>query len=619
MSTHPVSSFLSSSKWSGYIFAAVAAAAIGAYALVFLPLLPEPGRAAGLDYSYFLPQLLAGYYWFSNNGLLSIPWFTPAFCAGVPYFANMQGTYLSLPQFLMFVVNSFQALQIAFMTFAVAGFGGFYALSRNVFGMSRWIALAAGVIFLFNGFYPARFIAGHIAFHAFMLMPIVAISALAGAREVIPQRSFDTWVLVGALTIAYMVHSGMVHALLPSLLAVVAVILVHGYLFGLRATPFFRLMFMGGIALALSAAKLAAAIAYISHFPREMVPLLGFDGFWRTLYIALRSLFVAPAIDHAAVWLQNNQWFPDFKVLFGPHELEYGVTFIPALATLTWITRKLIDRFHQRSSIGSLSSRTLIVLAFTLLLSVPIFLNWYEPSWTAFLKTVPLLGNSSTLIRWLCLYIPVAALVGMLCIERERMLATVRPLVALGIIAAVISINISTDWTYYVRRGNYDVTDVTVAHAALRGGASIPTIERVEWPPTALRDLTFKPGRSDSFVGGGTNAKCYEPMFGHRLEEYPFGILREGPTLEVNDGQTNIKNPACMLYPEANECRPGDHFSESEIASATAFTSYKPFPFQMPWWQKVANGISLIALVSMLGGFVFYGVAFLRRRRPKST
>lgn len=596
--------------------------AIVAYALVFFPYLPSPDGLAGLDFSYFLPQLLSGYYWFENNGLFSVPWFTPAFCAGIPYYANMQAMYPSLPQFLTFVANPFVALQISFVTFAAAGLGGLYALLRRAFGMSRWIALAAGVMFLFNEFYPARFLAGHVAFHAFMLTPIVALGALAGSRSTEPQRIFDVWVLVAALVLAYMVQSGMVHAMPPSLLAILAILLVHGYLFGLRATPFMRLMTAGGLSLVLSAAKLVSGIAYLSHFPREMIPLSGFGSLWQSLYMALHSLFVGPPLIPGFAWIQNNHWYPDTTVFLNIHEISYGVTFVPAVLIIAWLATKVVRSLRRRSDdkVPGIPTRTLrpfIALAIGSLLFVPIALNWYQPTWTAFLKDVPVIGNSSTLIRWFCMYIPVVIMFSALCVERDKSLVRMRPYIALIIITAVISISATTDRQYYKDRGNYDVAAVVAAHSALRGGAPVPAVERVEWPRKSLRDLMFRPHRNDSFVAGATSAKCYEPMFGHRLEEYPYGPLREGPTLEVVNGLTNIKNPACMVYPEANKCKPGDHFTEDEISDARDFVNYKPFPFQMPWWQKLANGISLAGLAVMFGSFVFYGVRFLLRIRQR--
>lgn len=595
----------------------VAAVALVAYVTEYLQFLPEPDNTGGSDYSYFLTQLLAGYYWFSNNGLFSVPWFTPAFCAGIPYYANMQAMYFSLPQFLSFVVNPVYALQITFVTFAVAGFGGFYVLGRRAFGLSPWIALAAAIMFLFNEFYPARMVIGHLAFHAFMLTPIVAACSLAGVRSAAPIKFFDFWVLIGALAIGYMVQSGMVHALLPSLFAIACIILVHGYLFGLSAAPFVRLMIMGGGALVLSAAKLVAGVAYLSQFPREMIPLSGFGSIWQSFYIALHSLFIAPPFVPAAAWIQNNQWFPDTKVLLALHEFEYGITFIPAFVIPTWIGVKLLRKYRRgphaedRSS-SSRAARIMVLLSLGLLLSVPILLNWYQESWTAFLKSTPIIGNSSTMIRWLCMYIPFVILVTGLAIDREKTFEKFRAYVAAAIVAVVLVGTLTTDREYYEFRGDYDFRTVAAAHAVVRNGGPLPAIERVDWPTISNRELIYRRDRNESFITGGTNAMCYEPMFGHRLEEYPYGALREGATLEIVDGLTNIKNPACMLYPTSNECKPGDHFTASQVASAKAFVNYRPFQFETPWWQKVANAVSLIGFATALCSLAFYAFNYLR-------
>lgn len=604
--------------------AAVALTAFTAYVLEYLQYLPEADNTGGPDYSYFLTQLLAGYYWYANNGLFSIPWFTPAFCAGVPYFANMQAMYLSLPQFLSFIVNPVLALQITFVTFAAVGFASFYVLARRAFCLSPWIALAGSVMFLFNEFYPTRFVIGHLTFHAFMLMPVVAAAALARGRSTEPQKIFDQWVLLGALVLAYMVQSGMVHALPPSLLAVGAILLIHGYLFGLRVNPFARLMVMGGIALILSASKLVAGIAFLSQFPREMIPLSGFGTIWQSLYIAVYSVFIEPPFIPAAAWIQNNQWFPDTKIFLSLHEFEYGVSFIPAFVILTWAAAKVVRRIRKRATVGnelptSRFARGMVVCTLGLTLTIPLLLNWYQPDWNALLKSTPVLGNSSTMTRWLSLYIPIVILISAIALDREKAFFKVRALVAVTIASIVIVNTLTTSREYYERRGDYNFGVVADAHRDALRGVPIPAVERVDWPMLATKELMYRRDRNESFVTGGTNAMCYEPMFGHRLEEFPYGPLRQGPALEISDGRTNIKNPACMLYPEANECRPGDHFAESEIASATAFVNYKPFPFEMPWWQKLANGVSLFGLFATMGCIVLFGFRYVRGLRRKST
>ena len=93
----------------------MAAAALIAHAAIFLPYHPNQDGYLGHDYGYFLLQLLAGAFWLQNNGLFAVPWFTPAFCSGIPFYPNPQSLYYSLPQFLTFAVGPVQALQVTFV------------------------------------------------------------------------------------------------------------------------------------------------------------------------------------------------------------------------------------------------------------------------------------------------------------------------------------------------------------------------------------------------------------------------------------------------------------------------------------------------------------------------
>ena len=124
--------------------------------------------------------------------------------------------------------------------------------------------------------------------------------------------------------------------------------------------------------------------------------------------------------------------------------------------------------------------------------------------------------------------------------------------------------------------------------------------------------------RNDAMFRGASEAQCYEPMFGHKLEAVPFQTLRPGPALEARNGVLNVKNPACMLYPGSNSCKPGDHFKASERAAAKAFLGYRPFPFVRPWWQRAANTVSVIARVGTFGLLLlFLGRGARRRLRAR--
>src|SRR5437588_1186443 len=147
--------------------ATVSAAVLVAYSIMFRKYFPNSYNILGHDYMQQLPNLLAGYYWFHNNGVFSIPWFNPAQCGGVPFYADPGHGFYSLPQFLVLVFNPVLAINITFFVFALAGYFGFYFLLKRKFRINQPFALLGATLFLFNGFYAHRMMIGH-PFHAFM-------------------------------------------------------------------------------------------------------------------------------------------------------------------------------------------------------------------------------------------------------------------------------------------------------------------------------------------------------------------------------------------------------------------------------------------------------------------
>ncbi|MGH8673449.1 MAG: hypothetical protein ACREVG_03975, partial [Burkholderiales bacterium] len=154
------------------------AASAAAYVWIFLPLLPAEGSAGGHDYALHLPNMLAGNYWFLQNGAFAIPWFSPATCAGVPYLADLNTAYYALPQWASFLLGPSAATRTTFVLFALLGASGFYVLLRGPFAASSWAAAVAALLFLFGGFFTYRMIVGHLTFHPFALAPWLAYALL---------------------------------------------------------------------------------------------------------------------------------------------------------------------------------------------------------------------------------------------------------------------------------------------------------------------------------------------------------------------------------------------------------------------------------------------------------
>ena len=248
--------------------------------------------------------------------------------------------------------------------------------------------------------------------------------------------------------------------------------------------------------------------------------------------------------------------------------------------------------------------------ALAALLLVPVALNLYVPWWNAVLKSLPFFGSSSTLLRWCCAYILPAILGGALSLDAlARGNKLYARLLAAGGVALMLATTAFSNHEKYgpAMLGMYDANPLQAAWQRAHDAGTIPAISDV----TTLRDennqLAMAPERQNGLVQGYSTLFCYEPLFGYRLERFPFGKIRVGPTLESHDGLLNLKNPACYVFPGANQCRPGDQFPESQLEDATAFVTYRPFPFAKPAFAVVADWLNLLALGLVLVGLAWAG------------
>ena len=201
--------------------AAALAVCFAAYLWLYLPIVPGFGSMYADDYGMHFPNLLAGYFHLLANGPLSVPWFNPAQCAGVPFLADLNVAFYSLPQLLTVFVDPANAVRATFVVAAALGAAGFHLLLRSRFAASPWAAATGAVLFLFNGFFVVRLAIGHLTFHPVMLTPWLAWAALLPATT----ASRWTWrrgvlatVLVGAV-FAYQFQAGMQHIVVPLVLA----------------------------------------------------------------------------------------------------------------------------------------------------------------------------------------------------------------------------------------------------------------------------------------------------------------------------------------------------------------------------------------------------------------
>ncbi len=575
-----------------------------AWEWTFGAFLPTPEGRLGHDWAHKLPLLLDGASWFLRSGFAPLPWFTPSFCGGVPLFPHPASFYVSLPQLLSFVTDPLRAAHSALLVFAGLGLAGSYLLLRRTYRAREWPALLGAGLFLWNGFFAHRMLIGHLEFHGFMLTPWIAAWLLGAPGPAAPWRRAAE--LLGAgWALAYLFLSGATQLLFPIALALIALWLLAGAAvpgFRMRTFPA-RLAVAGPLALALGAGKLSGSLALLAHFPRDFYPLPAVDGLGNALRLVATALVRGGrAVDLDVV---VNSAFP-----IQPHELEYGVTALPFLWLAVWGLRAV--RGPRRR--GGLRPRA-CAAALALLLAIPVLVNVEAVS--AVLERAPVFRSLSSLLRWLVVYVPLLAVACGLAADRLTPPGRLQTGLVLASLALVVAENAAADRSYY-RDQPYPPQAVIAASQAARARGAPTPITGIEATIVA-GEIQLASNRNDVLVRGMSQLACYEPLFGFRLERFPRQDLHPGPVLEARAGRLNLKNPACHVYPDENGCQPGDHFRADQIEAARRFTHFEPFPWERPLRQRIADAVSLFALLASAAAGLGVGVAAWRARRGSSA
>ena len=531
---------------------------------VLLRCLPGPEGRLGYDYARELPRLLAGDYFFAQNGPFVLPWFSPAFGAGLPYYAHPASTYVSLPQWLSFVFQPVLALQLTLLATLALAFSGTWLLCRRVFALSESSALLGATLFALDGFHSARLLIGHLGMHSSALAPLLAFFLLRPLPEKRRGRiALDA--LLAGLVLAYMFQSGNVHGIGPVLLAVGSLACLAA-LAG-RSTSGFgpRLVFAGLVALVLCFEKLEGSLAYLASFPREGYPLPGARDAWTLVRVLFGSLFLAPPVE------AGNAGFVGLDFALDPHEWDFSLGLVPLLVLGIAALR------------GVGRPRALPLALLGLLLALPFVLNLHGERWTPFLKSLPLLRSSSSLLRWFFAYVPFVAVLAALAAERLRP-ARVSSAPALAACGLALLLQLGADRSFYEHQP-YDPRAVVEGWSRR---ADPPPIRSVVDP----RGLAL--ARDDALVRGESQLACIEPLFGYRLEWFPRSGVHAGDALSAAGGSFNFHDPRGFL-----EARPGAVFPVQEREALARFLAYGPLEGSPSSWTP-ALGLAALLLALAL-------------------
>jgi hypothetical protein len=565
----------------------------------------------GLDYGFWLPNLLAGDFWHAHNSLFAMPWFTPSECAGAPLHADPQGAYLSVTQFLSFVVSPLRAVQWSFFLYAACGFAGTYLLAGSRFGCSRPASLLAALLFTLNGFYSARFLAGHLSFAPFVVVPAMAVYLLGAHTS---RRGETARILLFGVLLAAMLQAGTTVMIPPALYSVAIIVVMHALVTG---GPLGRPAIRGACGLllgvALCAGKLAAVFALMGNLPRDIYPLPGFSNILQAAWVALRCVFLWPSGSMTKGLVHT-------RLILELHEFDYRVGPAPLIlfGLLAW-------RAWQRRGEARLSRRTrLLWELLAALLVIPLAMNTYAYYWTAFLKLLPIIRNSSSLVRWFAAYMAPACIGAGLALDRLTADATTnrRWLWSCAAAALTCICLLASDRSYYGLDGigKYNSGPIEASWSASTRVHQTPAVRQITIPLSADGTPDMSTDRGNQLAWGASPLLCYDPIFGYRLEAFHLGSSHAGPVLdERRHGdrlELNLKDPACYVFPGANDCVPGDNFTVAQTDQAVAFASYRAFAFKKPWWAHLADWISVLALAGAVAGAIW--LSWPRRTHPKA-
>ena len=574
---------------------------------LYQPSLFGDGTEIGHDYSYFFPYLLSGYYWFLNNGF-DIPWFTPALCGGIPHFPNPQSLYYSVPQLLLLLVDPLGSVIATYYIFGVLGFVGAYALS-SLISRRPLVAVFTGLAFMTNGFFLARTQAGHLSFHAFMLLPgicyLLLHSATALQTAAQPtnrvlnslQKHAAASVVAAGVLLAYFVHSGASVVVVPTGLCL---ILILG-LMSSGVQVWVRLAFAGLIALCLCANKLVAVSQFMTLFPRDLYQLPGYGDLLTSIAVTFRGLTIPFSSAESNELLLNRSF------LFGGEEFDYRIGVSLTIASGAILFSRSVKWDKKLCFKGGIVCLTC---------ALPVLLNTYHPDWHATLKALPYFSSVSSLMRWNLVYLlPVILLASWVlnrCYQRWGQMASLPIMLVI-----VVTIGTPLMYGYKTAPRTYGTNTINSASVHAEQTREIPVILHLEESLVNGFRLSVV-GTGDALTRGVSQVVCNEPAFGYRLENFRFDPVFEGEVFAVHGGAHNFYRPDCLLFPNENQCVKGERFSLEASNELKQLVSWQPFEFQQPIKQIVANFVTIASFWLIFGYFCFQVIRLVFRLEWRS-
>ena len=554
----------------------------------------------GHDYEQFIPNLIFGKMWFENN-FLSIPWFTPSFCCGIPFFGDPQSMYYSLQQVIFIIFNPILSVKIIFFILSLFSYVGVFFLIKKNFNLNSYTSLLCASLFLFNGFFVYRAISGHVAYLSYIFIPIYCfflIRSLESSRNI---KNYIYLVLSG-IVFANFFHSGSGPIILIIFFSILFVLLLYAHVSN-NLKIFFNFILSLTIGILISLSKITASLFFLNNFPRhypatEFVSLLSF----------IKTFFLSFFLNPDQKYFNENvkSIFP-----FGIHEMEYSLSIVPIILLffLFFADKKIFK-------INYYNSRFILLIIFILI--IPILLNVNLFNQFIIIEKVPILNSTWVQFRWMAVYILPIIIISGFIIENLKISYKKKQYLSVILIFILLVQNIIKDKNWYYDDQKYDPTNAMIFSEKLKKGIDY----EIKGPAILIeKDGSIKKNnfKNDMFFFSYSPLICYQPIFGYGLENLnaskitfnykkdflnDLSILYSDKFDEKNE-HLMFFNPSCFLFPKENNCLPGDTFKKSQIETLINFTKYRKITFKQNTIQIIANYVSIFVIIFSLLFLIF--------------
>ena len=578
---------------------------------IFQVFFPNSNNFLGHDYESVIPNLVFGKIWFSNN-FLSIPWYTPSFCCGIPFFPDPQSMYYSIPQIIFLIFNPILSIKIIFFILSAFSYIGMFLLMRKNFKFNIYVSLLCASLFLFNGFFVYRAIAGHVAYLSYIFVPLYCFF-LINSYESKSESLNNIYLILSAIIFANFFHSGSGPIIFIIFTSILSVLLLYSHLINsLRIIFKLILSLVLGTLIALS--KIIASLFFLSNFPRQY-PAMEFHSLISFIKTFFLSFFLNP----------NEQYFNEnIKSMFpfGVHEIEYSLSVVPIiLLFFVFFLNKKFFKFNYYNI------RLFFLL--TIIFFIPILFNVNFLNQFKLIQTIPFLNSTWVQVRWMLIYIlPIIILAGLIIESID--ISFKKKYLAISLIFILLAQNLIKDKSWYVNDQKYSVKNATDFSLKIKKGIDL----EIKGPAILMNEFNSPKkinNKNDMFFQSYSPLTCYQPIFGYGLEQLNAKgiffnskiILQDNSyilysdKLDERDGHLMFFNPSCFLFPKENNCLPGDTFKISEKEKLVKFTKYKKFKFQQNGFQIISNYVSIFTFLGCLIYLMYHFLIFINNLRKK--